>query len=163
MQSSFFVDFLTELFHFLSMPRRPFGHHEFLNSREIWLCPFCCLNHSFSSTFSLLDFVLLQHILNAQVRKNEREKCLCNLRFIKSFSFWDDGREIASCVYLSGEEKADWEMFLQNDGFWCQCLFQKKIYKKIKHQKSVCGDLEELKNTHGYRWLLFGSHSWGDS
>lgn len=52
MQSSFFVDFLLELFHFLSMPRWPFGQREFLNSREIWLCPFCCLNHSFSSTHS---------------------------------------------------------------------------------------------------------------
>lgn len=53
MQSSFFVDFLLELFHFLSMPKWPFGQREFLNSREICLCPFCCLNHSFSSTFSL--------------------------------------------------------------------------------------------------------------
>lgn len=64
--------------------------------------------------------------------------------------------EIASSVYLSGEEEAVWEIFLQNDGLWCQCLFQ-------GDKKCVCGELEELKNVCGYRWLLFGIHSWGDS
>lgn len=164
MLSSFFVAFLLELFHFPSMPRWPFGQHKFLNSREIWLCPFCCLNHflSYRHTLSFLsDFILLQHILNAQVRKNERDKRLCNLRFIKSFSFWNDGREIASSVYLSGEEKADWEIFLQKDGLWCQCLFQEKKKRKTKN-KTVCGELELKKYRCGYRWPIFGSHNWGD-
>lgn len=64
--------------------------------------------------------------------------------------------EIASSIYLSGEEKADWEIFLQNDGLWCQCLFQ-------GNKKCVCGELEELKNICRYGWLLFGIHNWGDS
>jgi len=46
--------------------------------------------------------------------------------------------EIALSVYLSGEKKADWEIFLQNDGLWCQCLFQ-------GNKKCVCGESEELK------------------
>lgn len=64
--------------------------------------------------------------------------------------------EIASSLYLSGEEEADWEIFLQNDGVWCQCLFQ-------RNKKCVCRELEELKNMCRYRWLLFGIHNWGDS
>lgn len=53
-------------------------------------------------------------------------------------------REIALSAYLSGEEKAEWEIFLQNDGLWCRCLFQGK-------KKYVCGESEELKNICGYR------------
>lgn len=52
--------------------------------------------------------------------------------------------EIASSLYLSGEEEADWEIFLQNDGLWCQCLFQ-------GNKKCACGESEELKHMCRYR------------
>lgn len=51
------------------------------------------------------------------------------IRGTNAFAIWDlskafysemMAREIASSVYLSGEDKVDWEIFLQNDGFQCQ-------------------------------------------
>lgn len=50
MQNSFFVTLLLEILSFPLMSRWPFGQDEILNSREIWLHPFRCLNNSLSST-----------------------------------------------------------------------------------------------------------------
>lgn len=55
-------------------------------------------------------------------------------------------------VYIClGKRKQTGKCFCRMMDSGVSVCSKKKIYKKIKHQKSVCGDLEELKNTHGYR------------
>ena len=160
MQNSFFVARLLEVFSSPSVSRWPFGQCEFLISREISLCPFFCLNHSPSSSHihSFLSWISICCSIFS-VHK------LGRMRWTNAFEIFDLSKyfhskmmagEIASSLYLSGEEEAHWEIFLQNDGLWCQCLFQ-------ENKKCVCGELEELKNVCRYRWLFFGIHNWGDN
>lgn len=154
MQNSFFVAFLLEMFSSTSMPRWPLGQYEFLISREISLCPFFCLNHPPPSTHihSFLSWISI----------------CCRYSQCSSQGEWDGQMPLRSLIYQNIFIPKRWQGKLhhpyiclgkrkqQNDGLWCQCLFQ-------GNKKCVCGELEEIKNVCRYRWLLFGIHNWADS
>lgn len=159
MQNSFFVAFVLELFSFPSMPRWPFGQCEYLNSREIQLCPFCCLNHSLSSTHtrSFLSWISFCCSIFS-VHKSGRIEGQMPLQFEiyqKLFSLkWWQGKLHHPYICL-GKRK-------QTGKYFCR-MMDSGVSVCSKEGKNMCEELEEIKNVCGYRWLLFGIHNWGDS